>query len=147
MHALTPEIDMAHHRHRNRHRKHTITFPDNRNPRRLLDEHVRLGYRRAEPTRIDRLPDTLRRQAIRNLPPRPQVHQPTLRRIDDPGRRLDLHQAQSRPIRQPDIVDLPREHPICQRRQERKEVLFAKRKAGKGGQKPMKLPRLLVRCK
>lgn len=43
-------------------------------------------------------------------------------------------------------VILDREHPICREREERKQVLFAKNKAGKGGQKPPRLPQLTIKC-
>lgn len=33
-------------------------------------------------------------------------------------------------------VDLPPEHPICRKREERRQIMFATGKAGKGGQKP-----------
>lgn len=33
-------------------------------------------------------------------------------------------------------VDLPPEHPICRKREERRELMFATGKAGKGGQRP-----------
>lgn len=42
-------------------------------------------------------------------------------------------------------VDLPRQHPVCVQRRERRELLFAKGKAGKGGQKPRK-PGVIIRC-
>lgn len=44
------------------------------------------------------------------------------------------------------LVDLPPEHPICVQREQRKEILFAKGKAGKGGQKPRKIPDVIIRC-
>lgn len=56
-----------------------------------------------------------------------------------------IRQAQSKNARkplymiQPDRtikVDLPPEHPICIRREERRAVMFAQGKAGKGGQRP-----------
>lgn len=43
------------------------------------------------------------------------------------------------------VVDLPRQHPVCVARRERREVMFAKRKAGKGGQRPRK-PSVIIRC-
>lgn len=45
-------------------------------------------------------------------------------------------------------VLLPAEHPLCKEREERREVLFAKNKAGKGGgkQKPPKIPKIDVKC-
>lgn len=42
-------------------------------------------------------------------------------------------------------VFLPSDHPICKEREERREVLFARRKAGKGGQNPP-IIRLTVKC-
>ncbi len=42
-------------------------------------------------------------------------------------------------------VDLPRQHPVCVQRRERREVLFAKGKSGKGGQKPRR-PGIIIRC-
>ena len=44
-----------------------------------------------------------------------------------------------------ETVYLPSSHPVCQEREERREVLFARRKAGKGGQKPP-IIRLTVKC-
>lgn len=43
-------------------------------------------------------------------------------------------------------VFLNPEHPICREREERKQVLFAKNKAGKGGQKPPHLPQFIIKC-
>ena len=43
------------------------------------------------------------------------------------------------------VVDLPRHHPVCVARRERRQVIFAKRKAGKSGQKPRK-PSVIIRC-
>lgn len=43
------------------------------------------------------------------------------------------------------VVDLPRQHPVCVARRERREVMFANRKAGKGGQRPRK-PGVIIRC-
>lgn len=43
------------------------------------------------------------------------------------------------------VVDLPRQHPVCVARRERREVMFAKRKAGKGGQRPRR-PGVIIRC-
>lgn len=132
--------------HRKRHRNDTPrTFPDNRIHHRILADPRPLGYRRAEPSRMDRLSDRIRRQDIRNDVTRHALHQPASRRVDDPGRRLDLEQVRIQ--RQDRIVDLPREHPLCQKRKERKEVMFATRKAGKGGQKPKKDPPITIRCK
>lgn len=45
-------------------------------------------------------------------------------------------------------VDLPPEHPICIARHERREVLFALGKGGKGGQRPRRKDNnIKVRCK
>lgn len=43
------------------------------------------------------------------------------------------------------VVDLPRQHPVCVARRERRQVMFAKRKAGKVGQKP-RMPTVIIRC-
>lgn len=43
------------------------------------------------------------------------------------------------------VVDLPRQHPVCVARRERREVMFAKRKAGRAGQRPRK-PSVIIRC-
>lgn len=52
---------------------------------------------------------------------------------------------------QPDMsvkVDLPPEHPICVQRQERRELLFATGRAGKGGQRPRRKNNdIKLRCK
>ncbi len=52
---------------------------------------------------------------------------------------------------QPDMsvkVDLPPEHPICVKRQERRELLFATGRAGKGGQRPRRQNNdIKLRCK
>lgn len=42
-------------------------------------------------------------------------------------------------------VDLPRQHPICVQRRERRELLFATGRAGKGGQRPRKRD-TIIRC-
>lgn len=45
-------------------------------------------------------------------------------------------------------VDLPPEHPICIQREQRRELLFAFNKAGKGGQRPRRLDNnITLRCK
>ena len=43
------------------------------------------------------------------------------------------------------VVDLPRQHPVCVARRERRQVMFARRKAGKGGQRPRR-PSVIIRC-
>ena len=43
-------------------------------------------------------------------------------------------------------VNLHSSHPICREREERREVLFAKNKAGKGGQRPPRVPKLIIKC-
>lgn len=43
-------------------------------------------------------------------------------------------------------VLLPSSHPICQEREERRQVLFARHKTGKKGQNAPILPRLIVKC-
>lgn len=43
------------------------------------------------------------------------------------------------------VVDLPRHHPICVLRRERREIMFAKHKAGKGGQRPRRKS-VILRC-
>lgn len=45
-----------------------------------------------------------------------------------------------------ETVYLPSSHPYCQEREERREVLFARNKTGKAGQKPPIVPRLVVQC-
>lgn len=42
-------------------------------------------------------------------------------------------------------VDLPHQHPVCVQRRERRELLFAKGKAGKVGQK-LRKPGVIIRC-
>lgn len=46
-------------------------------------------------------------------------------------------------------VTLPLDHPICKERRARKQVLFAKNKAGRGAgrQRPPKDPGIVVKCK
>lgn len=44
-------------------------------------------------------------------------------------------------------VDLPPEHPICIRRQERRAVMFATGKAGRKGQRPRQQEQIKLRCK
>lgn len=45
-------------------------------------------------------------------------------------------------------VDLPPDHPICVARSQRKEILFAENKAGKGGQRPRRQNNnIKLRCK
>ncbi len=43
-------------------------------------------------------------------------------------------------------VLLPPSHPYCQEREERRQILFARKKTGKKGQNAPILPRLLVKC-
>lgn len=46
-------------------------------------------------------------------------------------------------------VDLPHNHPVCVKRRERREILFARGNAGKGAgkQRPPRRPELIIRCK
>ena len=44
------------------------------------------------------------------------------------------------------ITDLPRNHPICIARAERRELMFATGKAGKGGQRPRRRLKEILRC-
>lgn len=46
-------------------------------------------------------------------------------------------------------AELPANHPLCVKRRERRQILFARRKTGKGAgkQRPPKMPELIVRCK
>lgn len=44
------------------------------------------------------------------------------------------------------ITDLPRNHPICVLRRERRELMFATGKAGKGGQRPRRSSGQILRC-
>lgn len=63
--------------------------------------------------------------------------------IDPSGNRYHYERIK---IGRDEQVNLPREHPICREREERREVLFAKNKAGKGGQRPPRMPKLLIKC-
>lgn len=64
---------------------------------------------------------------------------PTYERLDYPVRRVNNVEE----------VTLPLDHPLCKERRERKEVLFAKRKAGRGSgrQRPPKDPGIIIKCK
>lgn len=44
-------------------------------------------------------------------------------------------------------VDLPPEHPICIRREERRAMMFASGKAGRSGQRPRQQEQIKLRCK
>lgn len=64
--------------------------------------------------------------------------------IDPTGVRYDY---QRKYVGRNEQVLLPSDHPICRQRRERKQVLFAKRKAGKGGgQKMPRLPKIILKC-
>lgn len=65
------------------------------------------------------------------------------KRIDPTGQRYVYKRVK---IGQAEQVYLPSDHPICKERSERREVLFAKHKAGKGGQRPPRMPQLTIRC-
>lgn len=88
-----------------------------------------------KPTRDDYV-DSLRRLHI----------QRDLRRnsIDPTGVKYDYRREY---VGKDERVLLPSDHPICIERETRREVLFAKNKAGKGGgQKPPKLPKIILKC-
>lgn len=92
-----------------------------------------------QPRRIDNghYVDSLRRIHI--------LHDLRRNMIDPTGVKYDYRREQ---IGRDETVYLPSDHPMCRQRRQRREVLFAKRKAGKGGgQKPPQLPKLLLKCK
>lgn len=62
--------------------------------------------------------------------------------VDSRGIRYDYRREN---VGRDETVYLPSSHPICQEREERREVLFARRKAGKRGQKAP-IIRLTVKC-
>lgn len=150
---------MAHH-HRNRHRNYTgtpqetdtIRVSDNRALKQALADEYRnirrLGYpvHRIE-IRVADIPDNPPRKDTRNIESlrRRNILNKIIRRDSEPKLKL-LEKAKYVNLREM-TYDLPKEHPICQKRKERKEVLFATGKAGKSGQKPMKKPLLNIRCK
>lgn len=130
----------------------TITVSDNRALRQALADEYRnirrLGYQvnRIE-VRTSDVSDNLRRKDVRNLEllHRRNILNRILRRNSDTKLKT-LDKIRYVNLREM-TYDLPKEHPICQKRKERKEVMFATGKAGKGGQKPMKKPLLNIRCK
>lgn len=64
--------------------------------------------------------------------------------IDPTGVRYDYRREY---IGRDEVVTLPSEHPICRLREQRRQIMFAKHKAGKGGQKPPRLPKFILKCK
>ncbi len=62
--------------------------------------------------------------------------------VDSRGNRYDYRREN---VGRDETVYLPSSHPICQEREERREILFARRKAGKSGQKAP-IIRLTVKC-
>lgn len=62
--------------------------------------------------------------------------------VDSRGIRYDYRREN---VGRDETVYLPSSHPICQEREERREILFARRKAGKRGQKTP-IIRLTVKC-
>lgn len=62
--------------------------------------------------------------------------------VDSKGNRYDYRREN---VGRDETVYLPSSHPICQEREERREILFARRKAGKRGQKAPVI-RLTVKC-
>lgn len=92
-----------------------------------------------QPRRIDNgdYVDTLRRVHIE--------HDLRHNTIDPYGVKYDYRREK---IGRDETVYLPSDHPLCRQRRQRREVLFAKRKAGKGGgQKPPQMPNLFLKCK
>lgn len=157
MHALTLGEKMAHRRHRNRDsfnpRKQIETLPENRDMRLSLDSAFRnmpnRGFRlNSFDNRTVDILDNSRKETVRNVGSRnyrsPSQLERSLRREPEKLNTLEkLKYFNARDL----SYDLPNKHPICQRRQERREIMFATGKAGKGGQKPLKLPRINIRCK
>lgn len=154
---------MAHHHHHHDRDKRrfdpaslqdtqTITVSDNRALKHALAavaEQRRLGYPEAKiHIRVSDIPDNTRpRKDARNLGSqvtRNRLNNLVFRR--DPEK-LTLTDKVRHFNAQDWSYDLPKDHPICKRRKERKEVMFATRKAGRGGQKSLKLPRINIRCK
>lgn len=64
------------------------------------------------------------------------------KQVDSRGIRYDYRRVN---VGRDETVYLPSSHPICQEREERREILFARRKAGKRGQKAP-IIRLTVKC-
>lgn len=154
---------MAKHRNRNRNTnrnftgnpqetRHIVVSDDRALRQALADEDRnirRLGHQlhRIE-VRVADIPDNPRRKDTRNL----ELHRRRnillnriLRRNSEP--KLNLAEKVRYVNLREMTYDLPKEHPICQKRKERKEVMFATGKAGKGGQKPLRKPILNIRCK
>lgn len=82
--------------------------------------------------RLDNLPQVRRFKEIMSQGPKPL-------RIRKPVSTIQLNGV----VR----VDLPPEHPICIKREQRREMMFATGKAGKGGQRPRKQQNIQLRCK
>lgn len=157
--ADTKGVSMAKHRRNRKNRQiytgtpqETITVSDNRALRQALADEYRnirrLGYQvNRIQVRVSDISDNQRRKDTRNLELhyRRNILNRILRRNSEP-RLNTLEKVRYMNLRDM-TYDLPKEHPICKKRQERKEVMFATGKAGKGGQKPMKKPLLNIRCK
>lgn len=139
-------------RKRRQNRNYAIEFPATRNARSFLVPRER-GLRKP-------LANTLLR--LRNIEPKSNVEtiQPAERlRLNTRKQRLrsvnranqlvaDTHKTGLISIGDYGKiqVDLPSNHPVCVKRRERREIIFAKNKAGKGGQKKPKKPELTIRC-
>lgn len=144
-------------RKRRQNRVNAIVTPATRTTRLVLAPSLERGLRLRPVQSILKLRDKIRTERIeprpitvrlrRNILPYGYRRLPTIRRAD----RLVVQDNKIGLISVGDYgklqVDLPHDHPVCRERRERREVMFATHKAGKGGQKKPRQPELIVRCK
>lgn len=128
------------------------TNPATRTVRPVLARELERGLRSRPVQSILRLRD---KQEAKRIEPRPVVidNRRVYRRQSLPVRKINRLAVQQNKIGLISVgkygklqLDLPYDHPICRLRRERRELMFATHKAGKGGQKRPKQPVINIRC-
>lgn len=129
--------------------RQSLDFVENRRLRNLPDLRLTNQRERKRLRTVIDVPDNVLRLD----------RQRELRQAQDINRYNQIRQAQAKFARKPLFkinldrsltVDLPPEHPICIRREQRRQMMFVEGKAGKGGRKnrpPRDTNLIKVRCK
>lgn len=140
-------------------RVYAMETPATRTTRLVLSRPLEMRLRNPMERTLDRLRDL--RKPKDKVIEQPSVRMRLRPNILDRGRRATIRRA-NRLVANTEntglisvgdrgklTVDLPYNHPICVKRRERKEIMFAKKKAGRGAgrQRKPKMPELTVRCK
>lgn len=144
-------------RQRRENRLHAIGNPGPRDTRLSLLTSLMRG-RNPIHNSLDRVRDIIRSKSNETNQPADRLQQ---RLLVDRARRTAISRANRLVSNTQNIgltsvgqygnlnVDLPYNHPVCVKRRERREIMFARHKAGKGSgkQRPPRQPELIVRCK